>query len=164
VNLEQRSEASSDDSTLEELNPNTSISGLLGNYWRHKHSTSQPRRSKERTTSVEGSFLQVDYAYGVRQTDQSMLTSLNMTEIRPMSRNNHADRLRSLESQPEIKASSRDFTLPQPLPDAFKLDAAYIAQFRKATQFQVYTVLKEFRGTDSRHLSVKEGDQINGFS
>lgn len=44
-----------------------------------------------------------------------------------MSRNNNGDRLRSLESQIEIKQTTRDFTLPQPLPDSFKMDAAYIA-------------------------------------
>jgi len=81
------------------LNPNTSISGLLGNFWRYKKSTSQPRRSKERQASVEGSFLNPDYIYGNRQTDQSVLTSLNITEIQPNSRNFvYGDRLRSLDS------------------------------------------------------------------
>ena len=70
VDLQTRSVTTSDDddSTLEELNPNTSISGLLGNFWRHKKSTSQPRRLKD-GASLEGSFLNPDYIYGNRQTD-----------------------------------------------------------------------------------------------
>jgi len=54
--------------------------------------------------------------------------------------------------------------LPQRLADSIQITEAYLKQFHKTQNFQVYRVLADFFPLDKRHLRVNKGEKVVGFA
>ena len=56
------------------------------------------------------------------------------------------------------------FELPKNLPSYIKLDASYLEKHKESTTFKQYTAIQDYFAVDSRHMSMKAGETVSGFS
>jgi len=54
--------------------------------------------------------------------------------------------------------------LPEPLPEHILMDANYLEKHKKTTQFRQFTVICDYFAVDCRHMNLKVGETVSGFS
>ena len=69
----------------------------------------------------------------------------------------------SMQSENQTKGKN-SLPLPNPLRPETQITEAYLKQFKKTQNFQVYRVICDFYPLEKRHLQVSNGELISGFS